>query len=86
MLKMHGIKLERRRVGRPAGGATVSEIPAPLRDNPDILEKDEEYWKTLGFTFDPAERQKENHEEFKLTAQQRKAIRRRRKCNFPTFA
>ncbi len=86
MLKMHGIKLERRRAGRPPGGISVSEIPAPLRDNPDILEKDEEYWKALGFTFDPPECKEENHEEYKLTAQQCKATRRRRKYYFPSFA
>ncbi len=64
-------------------GASMNDVPAPLKDDPDILEKDTEYWEKLGFTLDvpqhKEEDREEKEEEVKLTAAERKAIRRRSK-------
>ena len=61
----------------------MNDVPAPLRDDPDILEKDTEYWEKLGFTLDVPQHKEEDkedkEEEVKLTAAERKAIRRRSK-------
>ena len=52
MIKIHGIKPERKRADRPEAGTNLSKLPIPLEYDPDMTEQDRQYWESLGFNFD----------------------------------
>ncbi len=53
MIRVHGITPERRRPGEAIQDTFLHRLPIPLEYDPVALERDREYWESVGFNFKP---------------------------------